>query len=195
MIVAGTETSTYASCFTILILAIYPEVQKNVQSELDSLFGESHRDPTMEDVKNMEYLERVIKESLRFFPPIPFVMRKVDETIEIDSQVFPAGSNVIIPMMKIHMRPDPCSFDPDRFLPEEVEKSHRCAYMPFSHGPRNCPGWKIGITGMKITLSSLLRIYTVKPVFYKTVKEIELDYAALMMPKDECQVLLKKRKK
>jgi hypothetical protein len=56
-------------------------------------------------------------------------------------------------------------------------------------------GWKIGITGMKITLSSLLRIYTVKPVFYKTVKEIELDYAALMMPKDECQVLLKKRKK
>jgi cytochrome P450 family 4 len=158
IIVAGTETSTYASCFTILILAIYPEVQKNVQSELDSLFGESDRDPTMEDVKNMEYLERVIKELLRFFPPIPFVMRKVDETIEIgtsdvsttstnalpDSQVFPAGSNVIIPMMKIHMRPDlwpdPCRFDPDRFLPEEVEKRHRCAYMPFSHGPRNCPG-------------------------------------------------------
>jgi cytochrome P450 len=83
IIVAGTETSTYASCSTILILAIYPEVQKNVQSELDSLFGESNRDPTMEDVKNMEYLERVIKELLRFFPPIPFVMRKVDETIEI----------------------------------------------------------------------------------------------------------------
>jgi hypothetical protein len=56
-------------------------------------------------------------------------------------------------------------------------------------------GWKIGITGMKITLSSFLRGYTVKPVFYNTIKEIELDYAVLMMPKDECQVLLEKRKK
>ncbi|CAH1380099.1 unnamed protein product [Tenebrio molitor] len=199
MIVAGTETSTYALCFTILILAMYPEVQKNVQKELDSLFGESDRDPTLEDVNNMEYLERVVKESLRFFPPIPFVMRFIDETIEIDSQVFPVRSNVIIPMMKIHMRPDvwpdPSRFDPDRFLPEEVEKRHRCAYMPFSHGSRNCPGWKIGITGMKINLSSLLRVYTVKPVLYNTIKEIELDYAILMMPKDECQVLLEKRNK
>jgi hypothetical protein len=75
MIIAGTETSTYALCFTILILAMYPEVQKNVHKELDSLFGESDRDSTLEDVNNMEYLERVIKESLRFFPPIPFVMR------------------------------------------------------------------------------------------------------------------------
>jgi cytochrome P450 family 4 len=86
MIVAGTETSTYALCFTILILAMYPEVQKNVQKELDSLFGESDRDPTLEDVNNMEYLERVVKESLRFFPPIPFVMRFIDETIEIGTR-------------------------------------------------------------------------------------------------------------
>jgi cytochrome P450 family 4 len=87
MIVAGTETSTYALCFTILILAMYPEIQKNVQKELDSLFGESDRDPTLEDVNNMEYMERVIKESLRFFPPIPFVMRYVEETIEIGTSV------------------------------------------------------------------------------------------------------------
>jgi hypothetical protein len=56
-------------------------------------------------------------------------------------------------------------------------------------------GWKIGITGMKINLSSLLKVYTVKPVLYNTIKEIELDYAILMMPKDESQDLLEKGKK
>jgi hypothetical protein len=53
----------------------------------------------------------------------------------------------------------------------------------------------MAMTMMKITLSTLLRKYDVKPVSYKSLKEIQLDYAVFMMPKDECQVVLEKRKK
>ncbi|KAH0816467.1 hypothetical protein GEV33_006325 [Tenebrio molitor] len=199
MILASTETTSYSSGFTFLALAMHPEIQKNVQNELDSIFGTSDRDITLEDVINMEYLERVIKESLRLFPSVPFVMRNIDKTIEIDSHVFPAGADIVVAIMNIHMRPDlwpdPWKFDPDRFLPEEAEKRHRCAFMPFGHGSRVCAGVKIAMTMMKITLSTLLRKYDVKPVLYKSLKEIQLDYAVFMMPKDECQVVLEKRKK
>ncbi|KAH0820814.1 hypothetical protein GEV33_001977 [Tenebrio molitor] len=65
--------------------------------------------------------------------------------------------------MKIHMRPDPWpetwQFDPDRFLPEQVEKRHWCAFLPFGHGSRICIGTKMAMTMMKITLCSLLREY------------------------------------
>jgi cytochrome P450 len=88
-------------------------------------------------------------------------MRNIDKTIEIgksyslwrtsllitsptNSHVFPAGADVIIPIMKIHMRPDlwpdTWQFDPDRFLPEQVEKRHWCAFLPFGHGSRICIG-------------------------------------------------------
>jgi cytochrome P450 family 4 len=161
MILASTETTSYSLGFTFLALAMHPEIQKNVQNELDSIFGTSDRDITLEDVINMDYLERVIKESLRLFPSVPFVMRNIDKTIEIgkscslwrsyllitsptDSHVFPAGADIVVAIMNIHMRPDlwpdPWKFDPDRFLPEETEKRHRCAFMPFGHGSRVCAG-------------------------------------------------------
>ena len=61
-----------------------------------------------------------------------------------DPYVFPAGSNMYIPIIHLHKDPDvwpePEKFDPDRFLPDEVAKRHRCSYIPFSFGARNCIG-------------------------------------------------------
>ena len=61
-----------------------------------------------------------------------------------DPYVFPAGSNFIIPIVLLHrdpeVWPEPEKFDPDRFLPDEAAKRHRCSYIPFSFGVRNCIG-------------------------------------------------------
>ena len=58
--------------------------------------------------------------------------------------VLPTGTKVIIPIAMVHRRPDfwpdPAKFDPDRFLPDEVEKRPVCSYIPFSYGARNCIG-------------------------------------------------------
>jgi hypothetical protein len=53
--------------------------QKNFQKELDSIFGHSDRIVTLEDVNRMDYLERVIKETMRLFPAVPLIRRSVDE--------------------------------------------------------------------------------------------------------------------
>jgi cytochrome P450 family 4 len=62
---------------------VFGSSQKNIQEELASIFDHSNRTVTLEDVNRMYYLERVIKETMRLFPPVPFIRRSVDEDIEL----------------------------------------------------------------------------------------------------------------
>lgn len=61
-----------------------------------------------------------------------------------DDYTIPAGCNVVIPIKLVHTLPEywktPNQFNPDRFLNKEEANLPKCAYMPFSYGPRNCIG-------------------------------------------------------
>ena len=102
----------------------------------------------------MNYLERVIKETIRIFPSVPFILRKIDEEIELDSYFVQANCEILISISQLHRWPDiwpnPLKFDPDRFLPEEVEKRPRGAYLPFGAGARNCIGKRFFFLFLKI---------------------------------------------
>ena len=75
-----------------------------------------------------------------------------------DPYVFPAGSNMYIPIALLHkdpvVWPEPEKFDPDRFLPDEIAKRHRCSYIPFSFGTRNCIGMDLLALGGFLSLSN-----------------------------------------
>jgi hypothetical protein len=70
------------------VVVVFASSQKNIQEELASIFGHSDRTVTLEDVNRMYYLERVIKETMRLFPPVPFIRRSVDEDIELGKNGF-----------------------------------------------------------------------------------------------------------
>ena len=100
---------------------------------------------TINDYNETKLLERVIRESLRLYPPAPLVSRKLLEECDIGGDVIlPAGCSINLMIYCIHRDaeqfPDPEKFDPDRFLPENIAKRHPFAYIPFSAGPRNCIG-------------------------------------------------------
>ncbi|XP_069952603.1 cytochrome P450 4C1 [Cherax quadricarinatus] len=109
-----------------------------------------------------------IKEALRIFPPAPFISRKLKEDVVIENYRVPSGTTVELVIYKIHRDPaqfpDPEVFDPDRFLPENINKRHPYAYIPFSAGPRNCIGQKFAMLELKILVSSILRRFRVESV-------------------------------
>lgn len=113
----------------------------------------------------MKYLERVIMESLRLFPPVPIIARKLNEDVQLASEkyVLPAGCTVVIATFKIHRRediyPNPEKFDPDNFLPERTQDRHYYSFIPFSAGPRSCVGRKYAMIKLKVLLSTILRKY------------------------------------
>uniref|UniRef100_A0A0K8TUH6 Cytochrome p450 n=1 Tax=Epiphyas postvittana TaxID=65032 RepID=A0A0K8TUH6_EPIPO len=167
--IAATDTSATAVGYTFKMLAKYPDIQEKVLQELDEVFGDSDRLFVKEDLMKLKYLERVIKETLRLFPPVPFIIRKVEEEILLPSgRVLPAGSGVVVSIWGIHRDPkywgpDAEQFDPDRFLPERFNLQHSCSFMPFSSGPRNCVGYQYALMSIKTALSTVLRTCRVVP--------------------------------
>ncbi|CAG9785190.1 unnamed protein product [Diatraea saccharalis] len=169
LIIAGTDTSAVAICYTLKMLAKYPDVQQRVYEEIYDIFGTSDRKLVKEDLMKLKFLERVVKETLRLFPPVPFIIRKIEENVTLPSgKVLPAGSGLVISIWGIHRDPkywgpDAEKFDPDRFSPERLNLKHVCSFMPFSQGPRNCLGYQYALMSIKTAVSSIVRKFVVVP--------------------------------
>ncbi|XP_063632472.1 cytochrome P450 4d2-like [Cydia splendana] len=78
---AGTDTSAVGTAFVALMLSRHPRVQDKVYEELKEVFGDSDRPVTWQDLPKLTYMEAVIKETLRLYPPAPVVVRDVHETV------------------------------------------------------------------------------------------------------------------
>ncbi|KAJ3657055.1 hypothetical protein Zmor_016089 [Zophobas morio] len=144
--------------------------------------------PTLEEINRLEYVERVIKETLRLIPLVPFLMRSNEADITSDPYVFPAGCNFLIPVVTLHrdpeVWPDPEKFDPDRFLSDEVAKRHRCSFIPFSFGSRNCIGLKYGMMSMKVMIAMIVKKFKIRAVGMKSWKDMECDFLIMLKPKN-----------
>lgn len=146
---------------------MYLTIQKKVNEELDRVFGDSDRPVTMANLNEVKYLECCIKEALRLYPSVPVIARQLMENTDVcnkslrqsisivSSSIYapfifsggynlPARATVTVTPILLHRDPknfpDPESFKPERFFPENVQGRHPYAYVPFSAGPRNCIG-------------------------------------------------------
>ncbi|XP_044271096.1 cytochrome P450 4c3-like isoform X2 [Tribolium madens] len=162
----GHDTTASAISFAFYCLANNADVQANAYEEQIALFGDNKNPSvTYSDLQNMKYLELVIKETLRLYPPVPIFARKTSEPVQYENIFIPEGVTINIFAYGIHRDPkyfkDPEKFDPNRF--EIVDGKLPYAYIPFSAGPRNCIGQKFAILEMKSTISKMLRNFELQP--------------------------------
>ncbi|XP_035213116.1 probable cytochrome P450 4ac3 [Stegodyphus dumicola] len=163
---AGHDTSTIAVCWVLYLLGLHPEVQNKVYQEQCSIFGDNKiAEATNEDVKNMLYLESVIKETLRLYPPAPIIARENKESIKIGSYTIPPKTQIAFLIYMLHRDPEvflnPEKFDPGRFSSENIGKHDAFSYIPFSAGRRSCIGQRYAMGEMKIILSHIVRNFKV----------------------------------
>ena len=139
---AGHETTAVALTWTWYLLATHPDIQARFHAELDEVLG--HRDPTLEDLSDLPFTERILTESMRLYPPIWSTGRMTFQPITLGGWEIPAGAALSAPQLIIHRDPrwfdDPLEFRPDRWTPEFRAGLHRFAYYPFGGGPRLCIG-------------------------------------------------------
>ncbi|XP_047989788.1 cytochrome P450 4d2-like isoform X2 [Leguminivora glycinivorella] len=161
----GHYTTTMTMAHTLYCLAKYPEVQKRVLEEQNSIFnGDKLRMPTNHDLLEMKYLEAVIKESIRVIPTVTKIGRQLQNDLPLkDGRIIPPGTQVVVYYEALYM--DPKMFpEPEKYNPERFFNSlHPYAFVPFSAGPRNCIGFRYAWVAMKATLSNFLRRYEVLP--------------------------------
>lgn len=114
-------------------------------------------------LKKMPYLDAVMKEVLRFVPPVGGAFRKVKQDFEYKGFRIPQGWTVIYQINQSHqdetVYSDPDTFNPDRFLENAQEKAKLFSYVPFGGGMRECLGKEYARLEMKIFGAMLLRQY------------------------------------
>jgi cytochrome P450 len=139
---AGWSSSSNALLWAWYLLAKHPEAMHRLLADIDAVLGD--RPPTAEDLPKLPYLQQILFEMLRLYPPIYASVRKVLADDEILGFRIPAGSHVTISSHVTHRSPqlwdEPERFNPDRFEPELAKARPRYAYFPFLGGPHQCLG-------------------------------------------------------
>jgi cytochrome P450 len=157
MLIAGHDTSTALLSWTLYLLGSHPEVLRRARDEVAAVLGDNP--PAPEQIGGLEYLGRVIKESLRLHPPIHLGSRVAATDLEYQGYHIPAGKRVIysIYLTQRHKDfwPDPHRFNPDRHAPGAHQTPY--AWLGFGGGPRNCIGGGLGLMETKVVLARLLQ--------------------------------------
>ncbi len=158
---AGHETSANALSWTLCLLSQHPQVTQNLLEELDGVLGGSA--PRVEQLEQLAFLDRVIKESMRLITPVPWNWRITSQETELGGHLLPAETEVMASIYHTHHMPEvfpqPQRFDPSRW---ETINPTPYEYNPFSAGPRMCIGATFAVVEIKIVLAILLQRFSLK---------------------------------
>lgn len=164
ILLAGFDTTANSLCFVSYLLALNPDVQRKLQTEIGSYFEENPESSLYDAATEIKYLDMVISEALRLYPAGPRAVRACNTATDVCGVPFPKGCTVIIPIHIIHRDPsnwpEPDKFDPMRFTEEEKAKRPQLSYMPFGSGQRTCIGRRLALLQIKVVLIELLKRFT-----------------------------------
>jgi cytochrome P450 len=159
---AGHGTTANALTWTFYLLSEYPEASEKLLTEMQIVLD--GRVPTADDMANLPYLEWVLNESLRLYPPVWRLLRRATKAFDLDGIHFPAGTTIMFSQLVIHRLPDkwkdPDVFRPERWDPLNGQKISQWDYFPFGGGPRICIGKSFALLEAKLLLATILQRYT-----------------------------------
>jgi cytochrome P450 len=148
---AGYETVANALSWTWYLLSQNPECERRFHQEIDRELQGSL--PTYDDVPRLRYVEMILAESMRLYPPAWAMGRYARSDFQLGDFSLPAKTTVLMSQFITHRDPrffpDPLRFDPDRFTPEARSRRTKLTYFPFGAGVRQCIGesfaWMEGV--------------------------------------------------
>ncbi|XP_045520668.1 probable cytochrome P450 6a18 [Pieris brassicae] len=166
--VAGFETSSTVMGYAMHQLAYHPEIQIEVQQEIDEILAKNDNKLCYQSLSEMNLLEQVTKEALRLFPPGAALGRICTKDFVIPELniLIEAGTTVGIPVYGIQTDPqffeNPLKFNPKRFSHEASQNRHKYVFLPFGEGPRKCIGARFGTLIVMAGLAVVLEKFTIK---------------------------------
>lgn len=179
LLFAGHETLTSAIASFCLLVAQNPQVWAKLKAEQQNF--DPHAPLTLDMLKQMTYLDQVLREVLRLIPPVGGGFRKVLQTCELQGYRIPAGWNVLYEINQTHLNAEtyqtPTDFRPERFQADSVSHRDKYSYIPFGGGIRECLGKEFARLEMKLFAVHLLRHYT-----WQLLPEQDLSLIAVPTP-------------
>ncbi|XP_014096543.2 probable cytochrome P450 313a4 [Bactrocera oleae] len=158
------ETTATTLKHILIMLAMHPQCQERVLEEVSSLWPESGSfEINYSDIQQLSYVSMVIDETMRVMATVPVVGRQlIADTKLSNGVVLPKGIQVLVDIFNMQRRediwgPEAHLFNPENFLPSNIDSKHTYSYIPFTKGIRNCIGSKYALLSLKIAVSKLVR--------------------------------------
>jgi cytochrome P450 len=190
LLFAGHETLTSAIASFCLVMAQHPAILNRVRAEQSQFKNDDLL--TLEDLKQMEFLDQVLKEVLRAVSPVGGGFREAIQDCEFGGYKIPKGSQILYEIGQTHqdstVYPNPKQFDPERFNPER--KVEPFSHVPFGGGIRECLGKEFARLEMKIFAALLVRNYEWELV---PGQNLDLQTIPTPQPKDGLQVKFRRK--
>jgi cytochrome P450 len=202
---AGHETTALLLTWTLWELARNPDAQADLHAELDdALDGDgavgaddalganeslgaargraADESVTPDAVRDLQYLQAVVDESLRLHPPAYNTFREAKRDVAVGPWEITEGTTVTTPQLVVHRDDrwydDPLEFDPGRWTPAMRDALPEYAHYPFGGGPRSCIGNRFATLEAKLILATILSRFEVEPV----TERVEYQYSATLQP-------------
>lgn len=186
---AGHETTAVALTWLMHCLDENPEVAEKLREEERSVLN--GQNPTVENLRSLEYTRMVIDEALRLYPPVWVIGRQSTGADKIGEFDLPANTNCLIPVYYIHRDPrhwdEPLKFKPERFTKENAKGRHKFVYFPFGGGPRLCIGNNFALMEMQVIVPMIVRAFELKK---KQGFEFKKEPLVTMRPNPHMQMVL-----
>ena len=158
---AGHETTANALSWTLFLLSEFPEADAVVAAEAASLGAM----PSADDLERLTGTRMILEESMRLYPPVPFLSRGVVARDRIADVAVTSATRIIIAPWVLHRHrklwAEPDLFEPARFAPEKRAKISRFAYLPFGAGPRICVGMGFAMQEALLALAMIARRFRI----------------------------------
>lgn len=192
LLFAGHETTTSLVSSLCLALARHPEILATARAEQVQIGLDAPI--TIDSLKQMTYLDRVLREVERMYPPVGGGFRGVTEEFEFNGYRVPKGWQVLYRIPEAHfdaqIYPEPDTFDPDRFAPERYEyKPSEYTFATYGGGSRICIGMAFAQMELKIIAAKLLRHYSWELI---PDQNLTLDPIPTLHPRDGLKVKFEK---
>ncbi|GAB6029784.1 hypothetical protein CHUAL_005499 [Chamberlinius hualienensis] len=163
LLAAGNDTSAVTLHWALLYMIVYPEVQQNVQMEIDAVIG-LEREPTYNDRMQTPYTEAVICEIHRVVSLTPVNLRRNIKETTLHGYYIPKDTVILANLWAVHNDPklwnDPENFRPERFIGANGELIQHPYLIPFSLGKRACVGEQLAKMQLYLYFTSLLQRFT-----------------------------------
>ena len=190
---AGHETTALALSWTWYLLSQHPKVEAKVLEELEVALGGNS--PTYQDLKRLPYCEKVLKESLRLYPPAYVLGREPVQPYQLRGYTLPPGSTILICQWVVHRDPqfftNPDAFEPERWTDQFEKALPEFAYYPFGGGPRFCIGKYFAMTEAKLLLATIAQRFHLDLVPNHPVAPLT---SVTLRPKDGVKMIVRKRR-
>ncbi len=165
-LLAGHETSAAALAWALYLMAIFPDWQDRVAAEAQAMIDREK--VYFSTASRLRTARAVFREAMRLYPPVPMLLREAAREECFRGRQVPKGAQIVISPWHLHRNErlwqDPDAFDPARWSTEAGRAAARDAFLPFSAGPRVCPGAGFAMVEGPLLLAHLVRAFRFAPV-------------------------------